>query len=116
MPQTDTDTDADAIETAIREDPLVETFGDTPKTRILAVLLDAAPRGLNPTSIVENAALGRTTWYNVKEELLASGLLEVDEQATEQAGNSTIYRLADSEQAERLDKFRDFQGAALRDD
>lgn len=109
------DTDADAIEAAIQRDPLVVAFGDTPKTRILAVLLDAAPRGLNPSSIVENAALGRTTWYNVRDDLLDAGLIDVDEEATEQAGNSTIYRIVDGERAEWLGKLRDYTGADLRD-
>ncbi|MFC4553569.1 MULTISPECIES: winged helix-turn-helix domain-containing protein [Halorussus] len=109
----------ESIEEIVATDPLAQVVGDHPRTRILIALLDVYPRGLNPTSIKENAALGsRSTVYNHLDSLLATGLVVEDEQASEQAGNSTIYKLVDHEDDERtewLGRLRDFTAKHLRE-
>lgn len=109
----------ETVEQAIEDDPLALLVGDHPRARILIALLDAYPRGLNPTSITDSAGLGaRSTVYNHLETLQATGLVVEDEQASEQAGNSTVYKLADRDADERtewLGRLRDFTGEHLRE-
>lgn len=93
---------ADDVEQTVQDDALTTLLGDHAKTRMLMALLDAHPRALNPTSIVENGSLGsRQTWYNHEEDLLATGLVVEDEPV----GNSPTYALAD-EAAELLEELR----------
>lgn len=88
-------------------------LGDHAKTRILRALLASHPRPLNPASIVESAGLGsRTSWYDHREDLLATGLV-VEEG---NAGNSPLYGLAeDDERVRALRALNDLTGARLRD-
>lgn len=98
----------------IRQDPLIRLFGDHAKARMVVVLLSAHPRPLNPTDIIEQADLGsRKTWYDYKDELLATGLVE----KTGSAGNSPLYGIAEdaADRLEWLEKVRDFTGAELRE-
>lgn len=103
---------AETPEEVVQGDPLIVLFGDSSKTRMVMALLDSHPRPLNPSDIVENAALGsRQTWYDNKDDLLATGLIE----ETGTAGNSPLYGLVeDDERIEWLEKLRDFTGSELR--
>jgi len=115
MQMTETTT---TVEENAKTDPLAILVGDHPKARILIALLDAAPRGLNPSSLGDSAAISRKTVYNHLDDLQATGLVMEDQQASEQAGNSTVYKLADPETDERtawLGKLRDFTGKELRE-
>ena len=109
----------ETVEESIQTDPLAVLVGDHPRARILIALLDAYPNGLNPTSITENASIGaRSTVYNHLDDLQATGMVVEDEQASEQAGASTIYKLADRDAEKRtewLQKLRDFTGKELRE-
>lgn len=93
--------------------PLLVLLGDHAKTRILRALLASYPRPLNPATIVESAGLGsRTSWYDHREDLLATGLVIQDGNA----GNSPLYRLADDDERVRaLRVLNDRTGAALRE-
>jgi hypothetical protein len=110
-------TETEPVETAteyIRTDPLVRLFGDHARARFLAVFVSAAPRSLNPSTLADSAGLSRTAWYDAREELLASGLVEQDGHA----GNSPLYRLVDPEtdrRAEWLAKLQDWGGAFYRE-
>jgi hypothetical protein len=107
----------ESVETAeayIKTDPLVRLFGDHAQARFLAVLVSAAPRSLNPSTLADSAGLSRTAWYDAREELLESGLVEQDGHA----GNSPLYRIVSPEtdrRAEWLAKLRDWGGAFYRD-
>jgi len=108
----------ETIDDANKTDPLAVLVGDHPKARILIALLDAAPHGLNPTSIAENAAIARRSVYNHLEDLQATGMVVEDEHASEQAGASTVYKVVDADADERatwLGKLRDFTGKELRE-
>ncbi len=108
----------ETLEESAKTDPLGVLVGDHPKARILIALLDAHPHGLNPSSLGDSAAISRQTVYNHLDDLEATGLVVEDEQASEQAGNSTVYKLADPETDERaawLGKLRDFTGKELRE-
>lgn len=108
----------ETIEESATTDPLAVLVGDHPKARMLIALLEAYPRGLNPSSLGDSAAVSRKTVYNHLDDLQATGLVVEDKQASEQAGNSTVYKLADAETDERtewLQKLRDFTGKELRE-
>lgn len=114
---TNRDTDDDGFaglpEELLQRNPLIRLFDDGPRIRILAVLIDAG-QPLNPTSIVERAQIGERTWYNHKDELLATGIVE----EAGQAGNSPLYALVDIEddrRAEWLQQLQDWTGAYLCD-
>lgn len=107
--QTPVETDYEAV---LQFTPLPQLFGDTAKTRIIRALLQSYPRRLNPNRIVEVAGLdSRTSWYNHRDDLLATGLVIEDENA----GNSPLYRLADDDRVEALEVIRDLTAADLRD-
>lgn len=108
--------DVDVLETAediIQQEPLMLLFGDNARVRFLRVLLDAhAP--LNPSRIAEQANVDVSTWYEHRDDLEASGLVE----QTGTAGNSPLYTLADAEDDKRrewLEKLRDWTNAYRRD-
>lgn len=108
----------ETIDDANKTDPLAVLVGDHPKARILIALLDAAPNGLNPTSLTENANVARQTVYNHLDDLRATGLVVEDEQASEQAGNSTVWKIVDHDADERtawLGKLRDLTARELRE-
>jgi len=108
----------ETVEQSISTDPLAVLVGDHPKARILIALLDAAPNGLNPTSLTENANVARQTVYNHLDDLRATGLVVEDEQASEQAGNSTVWKIVDHDADERtawLGKLRDLTARELRE-
>lgn len=90
---------------------LLTLFGNESKVRILSVLL-AAPEPLNPSRIVEAAGLGSMHgWYDNKDELLATGLIE----QTGNAGNSPLYALVeDDPRVEALQQLVDLTNDALR--
>jgi DNA-binding transcriptional ArsR family regulator len=122
MTDTTEHNDGRTVETvgeSVETDPLAVLVGDHPRARILIALLDAAPNGLNPTSITEDADIGaRSTVYNHLDDLRATGLVVEDKQASAQAGASTVYKIADVEDDERtawLGKLRDFTGKELRE-
>lgn len=100
-------------EEVLSSSPLHVLLGDHAKTRIVRALLASHPRPLNPASITESAGLGsRTSWYDHRDDLLASGL--VVEQGN--AGNSPLYGLAeDDERVGALRVLNDLTGAALRE-
>lgn len=101
--------DVDVLETAediIQQEPLMLLFGDNARVRFLRVLLDAnAP--LNPSRIAEQANVDISTWYDHRDDLEASGLVE----QTGTAGNSPLYALVDADEDRRrewLEKLRDW--------
>lgn len=99
-------------EELLKRNPLLRLFDDGPRARILAILLDAE-RPLNPTSITERAHIGERSWYNHKDALIETGI--VDEVG--QAGNSPLYAVPDIEDDNRvewLQKLEDWTGAYLR--
>lgn len=104
------ETDYEAV---LSTSPLHVLLGDHAKTRILRALLASHPRPLNPASIVESAGLGsRTSWYNHRDDLLATGLV-VEEG---NAGNSPLYGLAEEDERVRaLRALNDRTGARLRE-
>lgn len=97
--------------------PLTVLFGNSARIRIIGALLKE--RGpMNPASIATEADIERTTWYDHRDDLLATGLIV----KAGQAGNSPLYRLADPERddiadgdhrAEWLDKVVDYTSSAL---
>lgn len=106
----------ETVEESTKTDPLAVLVGDHPKTRMLIALRDATPHGLNPTSLADNAAISRQTVHNHLGDLEATGMVVEDERASEQAGNSTIYKLDTSdERTEWLAKLQDMTGKELRD-
>lgn len=116
MSQQPDEASAGDVEQIVQESPLVVAVGDHAKARMLLALLDAAPRGLNVSSIIESAGLAsRNVWYNHKDDLLDAGLVEVDEEASANAGPATIYRIADTEAATALQQLYDYTGAELRE-
>ena len=119
-PTTNSETEEEVaaeLEDLIQEDPLVKLVGDHPKTRMLISLLDAAG-GLNKSSLAESANVDRTTVYRHLDDLLATGIVVEDEAASEQAGQTTIYTIADhtdEQRVEWLGKLRDFTAKHLRE-
>jgi DNA-binding transcriptional ArsR family regulator len=117
--QNDTEQTIETVNESIETDPLAVLVGDHPRARILITLLDAYPHSLNPTSITENAGIGaRSTVYNHLDDLQATGLVVEDEEGSEQAGASTLYKLVNldtDERTEWLQKLRDFTGKELRE-
>lgn len=103
----------DSIEGTIQGDPLIVLFGDHAKARMVMALLDAHPRPLNPSDIVENAGLGsRQTWYDYRDDLEATGLVR----ETGTAGNSPLYGLdEEDDRVEWLEKLRNFTGSGLEE-
>lgn len=103
----DTPDDVEIIdngEDLIKQDPLIGLFGDTPRIRFFRVLLDAH-NPINPSEIVRRANVGKTTWYNHEDALLATGLIE----QTGNAGNSPLYAVVnadDDPRVEWLEKLR----------
>lgn len=114
------ESDSETVETVAEHTarhPLVQLLGDSPRIRILAVLLEAG-EPLNPTRIYERAGVAERTWYNHVDALEASGIMV----QTGQAGNSPLYALARDEDApdgddrvECLEKLADWTATALRD-
>lgn len=101
----------ESVEEGRQNNPLVRLFGDHSKARILSVLL-SADEPLNPSRITECASMSHGSWYNVKDELLESGLVI----QTGHAGNSPLYAVPDDDP--RVDALRlveDLTGAAFRD-
>lgn len=113
--QGETDSEViDHVEDLIENDPLVRLFGDHPRTRILMALLDAYPRSMNPSSIVDQAKVSRQSWYRHKDELIETGIME----KVGEAGNSPLYALVDADEDNRIEwlqKLRDWTGAFERD-
>lgn len=104
---------AETVAETVENDPLVLLFGDHAKARMLMALLDAHPRPLNPSDIVENAALGsRQSWYNHKDDLLATGLVV----ETGSAGNSPLFGLAEDERVQWLTSIRSATARSLREE
>lgn len=105
--------DGDRIESPeqwVQANPLVSIFGDHAKTRLVAALLAQYPEPINVSNLVEQAGLGdRHSWYRWKDDLLATGLVVVDEKATEQAGAATLYRLAHPEEDQRTEWLQKLQ-------
>jgi hypothetical protein len=108
-----TETDArEAIAASMADSPPAVLFGDHAKTLLLTALADAFPRGLNPTSIVENAGIGsRQSWYEYRDDLLAAGAIE----QVGQAGNSPLYALADTPVGRAFKQAYEAGGANLRE-
>lgn len=110
----------DIVETAAEataNHPLVQVLGDSPRIRILTVLLEAG-EPLNPTRITERAGIAKRTWCNHKDALLETGITI----QTGSAGNSPLYELATDEhlpegddRVECLHKIADSTAAALRE-
>jgi len=103
----------DNPEDLIENEPLVSLFGDHARTRILMALLDAYPKPMNPTAIVEKANISRQSWYRHHEGLLDAGIME----KVGNAGNSPLYALVDDDddaRVEWLQKLRDWTGAYQR--
>lgn len=94
------------------QSPLLTLFGTESKVRIMHVLL-AAPEPLNPARIVERAGISSTkTWYNVKDDLLSTGLVE----QTDSAGNSPLYALVEGDpRVEALHKIYDLTAEEIRE-
>lgn len=108
--------DADFDDGFIDNHPLVKLLGDTPRPRILAVLLQAG-EPLNPARIYERAGIAERTWYNHVDDLLETGLVV----QSGMAGNSPLYRFATEEElsegddrVEALEKLTDWTAHALR--
>lgn len=102
----------EAIAASMADSPPAVLFGDHAKTLMLTALADAYPRGLNPTSIVENAGIGsRQSWYEYRDDLLAVGAIE----QVGQAGNSPLYALADSPVGQAFKRAYEAGGANLRE-
>lgn len=99
---------AEDVELVIRDSPLVVMFGTHARARIVMALLDAHPQPLEPASIVENAGLSRPSWYDNREELLASGLVE----QVGQAGNSPLYGL--NTEGGRVEALKRLRGEASK--
>lgn len=55
--------------------PLIQLFGDRPKTRFIAVL-HRHDHPLTVSDLCEKAAVDRATWYNHKDALFATKLVE----------------------------------------
>lgn len=107
----------DTAAEAVASDPLVQLFGDSPRTRILVVLRDAA-EPMNPASIYEQAGIAQRTWYNHVDALEETGLMV----QSGQAGNSPLYRLANEDELPRgddrvecLHKLTDWTSRSLRE-
>lgn len=97
------------LEDTIQQDPLVETFGDHPRARILSALIRAAAP-LTPARIVEVANIGRRTWYDHVDALLDTGLVrEIDADEIDGVlpipSDATLYQLTDDERATALVDF-----------
>jgi hypothetical protein len=102
----------EAIAASMADSPPAVLFGDHAKTLLLTALADAFPRGLNPTSIVENAGIGsRQSWYEYRDDLLAAGAIE----QVGQAGNSPLYALADTPVGRSFKQAYEAGGANLRE-
>lgn len=101
--------DDDAIlsgEELFEQRPLISLFGTHGKARILSVLVDAAPRPLNVSTICERAGIHHDTWYEHRDDLLELGIV-VD---TSDGGNS-LYSVPDAEddvRTELLEKLIDY--------
>lgn len=72
---------------------VVDVFGEAPRVKMVAVMLDADGR-LTPTEIVEEADVGRSTFYRhlddlreagVMADIDASGLYAIDKEAVRAA-------------------------------
>lgn len=81
---------------------LTEALGNTPRVRILEVLLNEDFHDLNKSDIARNAGLDRKTVYTHIDPLLEHNLVV----QTRTAGNSPMYQInKDSEAAKALAKF-----------
>lgn len=115
VPDSETDDDRTLVsdyEKVVKTSSLVTLFGDHAKARILRALLANYPKPLNPSRLVESAGLdSRTSWYNHRDDLLATGLVVEDGNA----GNSPLYSLpADDERVEALQILQAVTGEELR--
>ena len=102
----------ESYQEVLKESTMATLFGDHPKAMILNALLSADPKPLNPASIAESAGISRQAWYDHREDLLATGLVEDQGQA----GNSTLYGLPQGdERAKALRTVLELTGAELRE-
>lgn len=78
---------------------LVELFGATPKTKIVAVMVNEDRHDLNVTQIGDQANISRSTVYDHLDDLVELGVIE----RSRTVGGSPMYQLSrDSELAKDL--------------
>lgn len=108
--------DVEIIETQeelLAQEPLVELFGPNARAKILTILIKS-DQPLNPTSIVEKAHVSRNAWYDHRDALLETGIIE----RVGEAGNSPLYNVPDPNEDQRVAWLRDvsdWTGAYLRE-
>lgn len=91
-------------------------FGDSAKTRVLMTLDVWRNQALRPGDICEHANISRSSWYNVRDDLLEAGLVE----KVKQAGNAPMYTMPDEDARVRwfqyLVDFFHYESATLEDE
>lgn len=86
MPQSDTREFGDAYaDTSV----LIDVLGNNTQVRVLAVLIGEADRDLNATEISQQAGIGKSSFYNHIDDLLAYELVE----QVRSVGNSPMYQI-----------------------
>jgi len=66
-----------------------ETFGDTPKTRVLEFLIEGRELDYSISDIAEGAEIGRTTLFRIWEDLKKADIIK----HTRIIGNARLYQL-----------------------
>lgn len=101
------------VEDAVQSHPIVQLFGDHAKTRFLAVLIRADGTPLTVSDLCDKANVDRSTWYEHKDDLMETGVVEnISEKSYQQL------RLVPREQDARsywLDLLNSWTGAFLRE-
>ena len=65
------------------------TFGDTPKIRVLEFLIEGRELDYSISDIAEGAEIGRTTLFRIWDDLLKARIIKF----TRQIGNAKLYKL-----------------------
>lgn len=86
--------------------PLVELFGESARTRILAAIVGNRKRELSVSELAREAGVARKTVYEHIEELV-----EIDAVEARESGQGSRYTLADTDLGELLYKT---EGVALK--
>lgn len=86
---TEDEVEARDHEAGVERGALVSLLTPPSKVRIIQTLITMQGEKANPTRICERAAVGRSSWYNCVDDLLAFGVIE----QVDSAGNSPLYRV-----------------------